>query len=166
LGEAALTDTIVEDDGEVEFEVVDAGSTRKKNKLVSSDGFSYCIKTYFIAETDGQQHPLALQRRRKGHLCDASLNQCGDSFTRGTARNHLADSLMKKRVIMKILISKYFLLSDGKLSEIFMHLPDESSTTRWLRRSAEMTLICHALGLGQTVELRPRETQTTRTHFT
>ncbi|WAR21691.1 hypothetical protein MAR_015665 [Mya arenaria] len=96
LGEAALTDTIVEDDGEVEFEV------------------------------------------------------CGDSFTRGTARNHLADSLMKKRVIMKILISKYFLLSDGKLSEIFMHLPDESSTTRWLRRSAEMTLICHALGLGQT----------------
>ncbi|WAR30704.1 LSM2-like protein [Mya arenaria] len=46
LGEAALTDTIVEDDVEVEFQLLGLGSTRKKNKL----------------KTDGQQHPLALQR--------------------------------------------------------------------------------------------------------
>ena len=44
LVEAALSNTVVEDSDTVMYEVVEEGTTRKRKKLVSSDGFSYCVK--------------------------------------------------------------------------------------------------------------------------
>ena len=43
LGEAALTDSILEDEI-VTYDVIEEGSIRMKKKLVSSDGYSFTIK--------------------------------------------------------------------------------------------------------------------------
>ncbi|XP_052820018.1 uncharacterized protein LOC128245833 [Mya arenaria] len=43
IGEPMLSCNVV-DEAEVEYEVVEEGSNRKRQKLVSSDGFSYCVK--------------------------------------------------------------------------------------------------------------------------
>ena len=44
LVEAALSNTVVEESDTVVYEVVEEGTIRKMKKLVSSDGFSYCVK--------------------------------------------------------------------------------------------------------------------------
>ena len=43
IGETPLSDTILCDE-EVTYEVIEEGTERKRRKLVSSDGYSYCVK--------------------------------------------------------------------------------------------------------------------------
>ncbi|WAR17915.1 hypothetical protein MAR_032509, partial [Mya arenaria] len=86
----------VVDEAEVEYEVVEEGSNRKRQKLVSSDGFSYCVKK----ETDSSwQWKCSI--RHKDMSCYASVNQRGEVFSRGAKEHcHPADPLRKKRVLL------------------------------------------------------------------
>ncbi|XP_052820017.1 uncharacterized protein LOC128245832 [Mya arenaria] len=72
IGEPMLSCNVV-DEAEVEYEVVEEGSNRKRQKLVSSDGFSYCVKR----ETDSSRQ-WRCSIRRKDMSCYASVNQRGE----------------------------------------------------------------------------------------
>ncbi|WAR08020.1 hypothetical protein MAR_017978, partial [Mya arenaria] len=72
IGEPMLSCSVV-DEAEVDYEVVEEGSNRKRQKLVSSDGFSYCVKR----ETDSSRQ-WRCSIRRKDMSCYASVNQRGE----------------------------------------------------------------------------------------
>ncbi|WAR14239.1 hypothetical protein MAR_004344, partial [Mya arenaria] len=118
IGEPMLSCNVV-DEAEVEYEVVEEGSNRKRQKLVSSDGFSYCVKDIageysicIIEKLRNKERPipvgsgdaasdektcLAMRRLISG----VRFYQRGEVFSRGAKEHcHPADPLIKKRVLL------------------------------------------------------------------
>ncbi|XP_060595612.1 uncharacterized protein LOC132749732 [Ruditapes philippinarum] len=89
---ARITDIIIEDSGEVTYEVVESGSNRGCKKLVSSDGFSFCVKSRKDQES----------RRNKNMTCKATVSQRDELFIAGKFEHcHPADSSLTKKVKLR-----------------------------------------------------------------
>ncbi|KAH3702823.1 hypothetical protein DPMN_077849 [Dreissena polymorpha] len=97
-----MSTTVLEEPNCVHFTVIEEGTLKKCNKLVSSDGFAYIIK-----KTTKKAVQWRCNQRRTGQICYASVRQEGDIFSRGTtAHNHPADPLMRQKVEISRDVSK------------------------------------------------------------
>ncbi|XP_071147135.1 uncharacterized protein, partial [Mytilus edulis] len=110
-----LSDSFVEDIP-VTFEVVENGTMKRAKKLVSSDGFSYTVKTK-VSDT-GSLEPLVMYMfdfwcsvRNKKVWCKATVMQRGHNFVRGSTDHiHASDPGITKRTKIRVGVIKIYIL--------------------------------------------------------
>lgn len=81
---------------EVTFQLVNTGTQRSKNKLVSSDGYTYTFKRQNQSSTEWR-----CSVRNKSLTCPVTVTQRGDQFTVNKTHLHAAQPGILSAVIIQ-----------------------------------------------------------------
>ncbi|WAR20052.1 hypothetical protein MAR_001890 [Mya arenaria] len=114
----------VVDEAEVEYEVVEEGSNRKRQKLVSSGGFSYCVK---------RERPIPAGSRdaASGEKTCLAMRRLISGVRGAKEHCHPADPLIRKRVLLTRDVSES-VFKDGEFN-----IPCPSNLMRRVNRSRQ-----------------------------